>query len=455
LYADVGSAAVQAWQSVIDTVKNRPGACNLTKNMAALFQEGELVQRSAVLAEAVSTTGVRQNDIATSLGLPSSITPFSDQEIRQLKVMLFNPIYLKTQWAKELAKRVMNQQLGNVNESLIRFFSGLLPGAGRVANVSKLTDQYDWNMMAEHYNIVYFQQAFMSGRSEVSFPALPGLAAVTLQCVDMGAKEARIVRAAAIGLAKGMVIKHTRIADQHIANAAGPIRQREHASRVAAVMQTAQPSLEESQTAQSQPTHFPGGSIANGIPLGMAASVPACLVNHEVIAPPTAQEVAAGKQKKKSAPKLSVNCPLCNMTLTGHTKLKNDHATGRCGFGLLVAKFKLSKVHGVSKTRAQCGWIALQDSTWLKKVVGALKREKKGTSKVSNENNTVTETLNAGGFKDFGCQRKLKAADICKWDLVTNVNSDCAVAVSLDRVRQRTESLASNRGDTRSGRSDA
>jgi hypothetical protein len=38
---------------------------------------------------------------------------------------------------------------------------------------------------------------------------------------------------------------------------------------------------------------------------------------------------------------------------------------------------------------------------------------------------------------------------------VTNVNSDFAVAVSLDIVSQRTGSLASNRGDTRSGRSDA
>lgn len=340
---------------------------------------------------------------------------------------------------------------------MIKFFSGLLPGAGKVQNVKKLTNKYNWNAMATDYNYTLFMQSIMDNKQTVTFPGIAGglMEGVTLDVKDMGTKEAGTVKFAAVALAHGMLTKHTRLNDLNRARAAGPGYEREHAARLAAILPI-QSDLVAEQTVRSTSTAFPAGSLSNGIGLGTAQGVTANAVNYSVVMPATTEQAIAGKKKKKRAPYVAIYCPLCEVTLIGEDKKKHLSGESGCGFMLLVAKFALKKVNLVPETRAQCGWIALQGATWIKNVVAALKREKSGRSKVAFNEYAVTETMAAGGRKkELGAAKTFKAAAIQQWDRDTNINKNGAVALPEERVRQRSESQSSQRGDTRAARSEA
>jgi hypothetical protein len=124
---------------------------------------------------------------------------------------------------------------------------------------------------------------------------------------------------------------------------------------------------------------------------------------------------------------------------------------------LVVANFELKRLHGFSKIRSHCGWIAAQDSGWVEKVIDALKRRRENKSKVSRDKNTVTETSNGDGTQVWPAIKVSVSnqSNLREWDRLTTVNINGAVAVSPNRIRERTESFASDRGDTRSSRSDA
>jgi hypothetical protein len=120
------------------------------------------------------------------------------------------------------------------------------------------------------------------------------------------------------------------------------------------------------------------------------------------------------------------------------------------GFLLLVTEFVLKKKGRVPETRAQCGWIALQDPDWIKRVVAALKRENNGRSSITCGETGVVETMVANGKKNvFPSPANCTGAEISDWDLRTNVSGGGGVALSSERVRPSTESLVSDRGDTR------
>ena len=249
--------------------------------------------------------------------------------------------------------------------------------------------------------------------------------AVTLNVKDIGAKVAMAVKSAAISLAHGMLTKHMRLDDQSRATAAGPVAKIEHAARLAAILPV-QYGCVAARTVQSQPTAFPSGSLRYGIGLGTAPGVAANVVNYGVVPVTTAEDVAAGKRSKKHTPYIPVDCPLCKVALVGKDKRKHMSGEACSGFLLLVTKFVLKKKGRVPETRAQCGWIALQDPDWIKRVVAALKRENNGRSNITCGETGVVET---------------------------NVSGGGGVALSSERVRPRTESLVSDRGDTRSRKS--
>lgn len=97
---------VQAWKKkAIDRVAEKPANFDLGTGMSALFNNDDVVRRDDGLREAVVTR--RQDDISNALGVPMPITPFNNQEMRQLKRMLFNPLYLKTRATKKLVRDVV------------------------------------------------------------------------------------------------------------------------------------------------------------------------------------------------------------------------------------------------------------------------------------------------------------------------------------------------------------
>jgi hypothetical protein len=123
------------------------------------------------------------------------------------------------------------------------------------------------------------------------------------------------------------------------------------------------------------------------------------------------------------------------------------------GFSLLVNYFALKKKGGVPETRVQCEWIALQDPAWINIVIVALKREKSGKSSVTCDMTAVIEKKQNGKEFMLQPQAKLSGAAILEWDKRTNVSGSVALELSSERVRPRTESCASDMGDTRSSRS--
>lgn len=170
---------------------------------------------------------------------------------------------------------------------------------------------------------------------------------------------------------------------------------------------------------RSLPIVFSAGSWKNGVGLGTAQGVAANAVNYDVVLPATAEQVTAGKQRKPRKPYMPVDCPLCKVTLVGEDKRKHLASEAGCGFKLLVAKFALKKVNKVPETPAQCGWIALQDASWAKKVIAALKWGNKGKSNITHNKGAVTETMLDGTKNVLPSEATLKAAPICQWDRKT------------------------------------
>jgi hypothetical protein len=83
-----------------------------------------------------------------------------------------------------------------------------------------------------------------------------------------------------------------------------------------------------------------------------------------------------------------------------------------------------------------------------------LRRENKSKSKVTHDKSAATVTMKYGVVNVLAPQAKVKAPYIYRWYLEKHVTSGGVVAPPGERVRQRTKSLASNRGDIRASRND-